>query len=538
MSAAGPCSRKVGQWEVGAQLGSGSFAVVWHAVHCETGVHAAIKEIPTARLTPKLKESLDSEIKVLGCVRHRNIVSLLDTIVEPDRIFLVLEYCPGGDLSDLIRRHGRLSEAQARRFMHQLGAGLKALRTHNLIHRDLKPQNLLLTTQGDDAEIKIADFGFARDLQPAGMADTLCGSPLYMAPEILLYHKYDARADLWSVGTILYEMLVGRPPFTGQNHIHLLKNIERREAKIPHSTAQDLSQDCQDLVARLLRRRPTERLTFQDFFAHPFMNEESSELSPLGSRVGGASPQGFGEQPPPFKLTADEWAELQQRGQQGVVDDANQQLSAIIESEYVVVSRPETPGGATRAHASDTGMVLRPPTVSAVSEVDPRAPGGESRAELADAKGVGGSPKSVPGTSRRRRRASTRRTRRTPSCSREKPPERTARDPPPTHTPRSSTPSRCPSAAPRRSPRSKSANTTPSPASGPRPGASSCRAAAPTSPRALPTAYTTCSAWPRRWRARRASSSRRRTATSSSRSRCSSRVCRSWSARSGWWSRQ
>lgn len=95
------------------------------------------------------------------------------------------------------------------------------------MQRDLKPQNLLLSESGPSAVLKIADFGFARNLQPQGLAETLCGSPLYMAPEILQSHKYDAKADLWSVGTILYELLVGRPPFNGANHIELLRNIER-----------------------------------------------------------------------------------------------------------------------------------------------------------------------------------------------------------------------------------------------------------------------------------------------------------------------
>ena len=113
---------------------------------------------------------------------------------------------------------------------------LKFLRQRNLIHRDIKPQNLLLTpapptelARGHPLGVpllKVADFGFARSLPNAMMAETLCGSPLYMAPEILSYKPYDAKADLWSVGAVLYEMAVGRPPFRAQNHIELLKKIE------------------------------------------------------------------------------------------------------------------------------------------------------------------------------------------------------------------------------------------------------------------------------------------------------------------------
>ena len=140
-----------------------------------------------------------------------------------------------------------------------------------LLQRDLKPQNLLLSDGTADAVLKIADFGFARSLQPQGLAETLCGSPLYMAPEILRFHKYDAKADLWSVGAILYELVVGRPPFDGDNTLHLLQNIERSDARIPDRVARHLSVECQDLIYKLLKRKPIERITFDEFFTHPFI---------------------------------------------------------------------------------------------------------------------------------------------------------------------------------------------------------------------------------------------------------------------------
>lgn len=127
-----------------------------------------------------------------------------------------------------------MEEIAARRFMLQLARGLKAMRKAQIVHRDLKPQNLLLTSNDLNAELKIADFGFARYIRDSeGMADTVCGSPLYMAPEVLNYQRYDAKADLWSVGAILFEMLVGTVPFTGQNQVQLLRNIQKTEFKIP-----------------------------------------------------------------------------------------------------------------------------------------------------------------------------------------------------------------------------------------------------------------------------------------------------------------
>merc|ERR1719199_1734795 len=133
----------------------------------------------------------------------------------------------------VIRARGSLDEAQTQYYLQQLALGLAHIRSRNLIHRDLKPQNQLLSSMAPNAVLKIADFGFARYMQQQDLAETLCGSPLYMAPEILRFHKYDAKADLWSVGAIMFELLTARPPYTGANHVQLLKNIESRDPKFP-----------------------------------------------------------------------------------------------------------------------------------------------------------------------------------------------------------------------------------------------------------------------------------------------------------------
>ncbi|KAI3942917.1 hypothetical protein MKW92_042524 [Papaver armeniacum] len=190
-------ARVVGDYIVGKQIGSGSFSVVWHARHRVHGLEVAIKEIVMDRLSKKLQDNLLQEIEILRKINHPNIIRLFDIIEVPGRINLVLEYCRGGDLSRYIQRHERIPEDTAKHFMKQLAAGLQILRQNNLIHRDLKPQNLLLTTNDNQAVLKIADFGFARSLQPRGLAETLCGSPLYMAPEIMQLQKYDAKVTAY-----------------------------------------------------------------------------------------------------------------------------------------------------------------------------------------------------------------------------------------------------------------------------------------------------------------------------------------------------
>ncbi|CAI0471177.1 unnamed protein product, partial [Linum tenue] len=264
--------RVVGDYMVGRQIGSGSFSVVWHARHRVHGTEVAIKEIVTGRLNKKLQESLMSEIFILKRINHPNIISLHDIIEVPGRIHIVLEYCRGGDLSMYIQRHGRVPEALAKHFMQQLAAGLQVLRDNNLIHRDLKPQNLLLSTNDTNDILKMADFGFARSLQPRGLAETLCGSPLYMAPEIMQLQKYDAKADLWSVGAILFQLVTGKTPFTGSNQMQLLQNI-MKSTGLQFPPEVNLSTECTDLCYRLLRRNPVERLTFEEFFNHPFLSQ-------------------------------------------------------------------------------------------------------------------------------------------------------------------------------------------------------------------------------------------------------------------------
>ncbi len=227
-----------------------------------------------------------------------------------------MEYCELGDLSLFIKKREKLSthpatyemarkypsvpnaglnEVVTRHFLKQLASALQFLRQGNFVHRDVKPQNLLLLpsvlyrransdsrlilSASEDSLIpaagleslpmlKLADFGFARVLPSTSLAETLCGSPLYMAPEILRYERYDAKADLWSVGTVLYEMVSGKPPFRASNHVELLRKIEHAEDQIKFSRECQVSADMKGLIRALLKRNPVERLSFENFFSH------------------------------------------------------------------------------------------------------------------------------------------------------------------------------------------------------------------------------------------------------------------------------
>ncbi|XP_023638515.1 serine/threonine-protein kinase ATG1a isoform X2 [Capsella rubella] len=267
-------ARLVGDYELGPRIGSGSFAVVWLAKHRSSGFEVAVKEIDKKLLSPKVRDNLLKEISILRTIDHPNIIRFYESIETGDRIYLVLEYCSGGDLAGYINRHGKVPEAVAKHFMRQLALGLQVLHEKHFIHRDLKPQNLLLSSKEVTPLLKIGDFGFARSLTPESMAETFCGSPLYMAPEIIRNQKYDAKADLWSAGAILFQLVTGKPPFDGNNHIQLFHNIVRdTELKFPEDSVKEIHPDCVDLCRSLLRRNPIERLTFREFFTHMFLRE-------------------------------------------------------------------------------------------------------------------------------------------------------------------------------------------------------------------------------------------------------------------------
>lgn len=274
----------IGDYIVTSKLGSGSFAVVYKGYHKTSKLPVAIKALSLHKLNGKLLSNLEMEIAIMRQIDHPNIVKLYEIKKTDKHMYLVLEYCAGGDLQHHMRRQPQqsgghlLTENVARHFLRELAKGMQCLWQHNLIHRDLKPQNLLLVEDSPTSVLKIADFGFARHLATASMAETLCGSPLYMAPEILKFQKYDAKADLWSVGTILFEMVAGRPPYGGANHVQLLANIERQPLRFPPTV--QLSRPCHDLLVALLQRKPALRLGFTDFFADPFV-----DLQPLPEQI-------------------------------------------------------------------------------------------------------------------------------------------------------------------------------------------------------------------------------------------------------------
>lgn len=271
-------------------LGHGAFALVFRGRKKKSHEPVAIKQIALKAVPGKLSSIRQKEITILKELTHPNIVKLHDYVETSADIFLIMEYCNGGDMGDYLQSKGTLSETSIRHLARHIGSALKALYRLQIIHRDIKPQNLLLSyppsrrehRQFRDATIKLADFGFARYLTGTDLAATLCGSPLYMAPEILLGERYDSKADLWSVGTILFQCLSGTAPFLASNPHALRKKYEKEKLvpKIPEDTSQFLA----DLLLKLLKKEPQKRIAHDAFFSHPFLRDPSSSASsPAGA---------------------------------------------------------------------------------------------------------------------------------------------------------------------------------------------------------------------------------------------------------------
>ncbi|GMH06678.1 hypothetical protein Nepgr_008518 [Nepenthes gracilis] len=262
----------IGDYTLREKLGEGPYSTVWRAIHRITGEVVALKKVFLSKLNRKLRVSLDCELNFLSSVNHPNIIRLFNFFQVDGCIILVLEFCADGNLASYIRQHGNVQEQIAREFMHQLGAGLEILNSHHIIHRDLKPENILLSSQESGTLLKIADFGLSRILYRGEYAETVCGSALYMAPEVLQFQRYDEKVDMWSIGAIFFELLNGFPPFHGRTNVQLLQNI-KRSTSLPFSQLilRRLNPDCVDMCSRLLSINPVDRLSFEEFYHHRFL---------------------------------------------------------------------------------------------------------------------------------------------------------------------------------------------------------------------------------------------------------------------------
>uniref|UniRef100_A0A8R1TWT3 MAP/microtubule affinity-regulating kinase 3 n=1 Tax=Onchocerca volvulus TaxID=6282 RepID=A0A8R1TWT3_ONCVO len=266
----------IGKYKLLKTIGKGNFAKVKLAKHIPTGIEVAIKIIDKTALNPGSLHKLFREVKIMKQLDHPNIVKLYQVMETENTLYLVMEYASGGEVFDYLVAHGRMKEKEARAKFRQIVSAVQYLHQKNIIHRDLKAENLLLDS---DMNIKIADFGFSNQFVIGNKLDTFCGSPPYAAPELFQGKKYDGpEVDVWSLGVILYTLVSGSLPFDGQNLKELRERVLRGKYRIPFY----MSTDCENLLKKFLILNPARRGTLEAIMKDRWMNigYEDDELKP------------------------------------------------------------------------------------------------------------------------------------------------------------------------------------------------------------------------------------------------------------------
>ncbi|XP_059637771.1 CBL-interacting serine/threonine-protein kinase 6-like [Cornus florida] len=247
-----------GKYELGRLLGHGTFAKVYHARNLQSGKNVAMKVVGKEKVIKVgMTEQVKREISVMKMVKHPNIVELHEVMASKSRIYFAMEFVRGGELFAKIAK-GRLREEVARNYFQQLISAVDFCHSRGVYHRDLKPENLLLDDEGN---LKVTDFGlsaFAEHLKQDGLLHTTCGTPAYVAPEVIGKKGYDgAKADIWSCGVILYVLLAGFLPFQDDNIVSMYRKIYKGDFKCPPW----FSSESRRLITKLLDPNPNTRIS-------------------------------------------------------------------------------------------------------------------------------------------------------------------------------------------------------------------------------------------------------------------------------------
>lgn len=266
----------LGHYRLIKTIGKGNFAKVKLAKHIPTMKEVAIKIIDKSLLNQQSLKKLFREVTIMKMLNHPNIVKLYEVIDSQRILYLVMEYASGGEVFDYLVAHGRMREKEARAKFRQIVSAVQYCHQKQIIHRDLKAENLLLDSE---MNIKIADFGFSNEFVPGQTLDTFCGSPPYAAPELFKGLRYEGpEVDIWSLGVILYTLVSGTLPFDGNNLKELRERVLRGKYRVPFY----MSTDCENLLKKFLVLNPHKRASLETIMKDKWMNVgyEDDELRP------------------------------------------------------------------------------------------------------------------------------------------------------------------------------------------------------------------------------------------------------------------
>eukprot|EP01128_Nolandella_sp_AFSM9_P011388 TRINITY_DN80_c0_g1_i1.p1 TRINITY_DN80_c0_g1~~TRINITY_DN80_c0_g1_i1.p1 ORF type:complete len:378 (+),score=126.02 TRINITY_DN80_c0_g1_i1:49-1134(+) len=268
------------EYMLGDELGTGGFSVVVEATSKSDGEKYAVKIIDKTMIKEDIK-LLKREIDIMKKVNHTNILKLHEIYEDDEKVYIVMELIDGSELFDRIVEKGYYSENNARIVVKQILKAVKYLHEKGIAHRDLKPENLLCSGIDEDEVVKIADFGLSKIQTDEEFLQTSCGTPGYVAPEVLLCESYDQSVDMWGVGIITYILLAGYPPFYDENNpgddTALFEKVINVEYDLDDECWDDVGDDAKDFIQKLLLKNPKDRLTAEQALSHPWFKSKLND---------------------------------------------------------------------------------------------------------------------------------------------------------------------------------------------------------------------------------------------------------------------
>ncbi|XP_056404043.1 aurora kinase A isoform X2 [Hyla sarda] len=257
-------------FEIGRPLGKGKFGNVYLAREKQSKFILALKVLFKSQLEKAgVEHQLRREVEIQSHLRHPNILRLYGYFHDATRVYLILDYAPRGELYRELQRCTRFDDQRSATYINELADALLYCHSKKVIHRDIKPENLLL---GSNGELKIADFGWSVHA-PSSRRTTLCGTLDYLPPEMIEGRMHDEKVDLWSLGVLCYEFLVGKPPFEAETHQETYRRISKVEYQFPSYVCEG----ARDLIAKLLKHNPNQRLPLKDVLEHPWIVQNSTK---------------------------------------------------------------------------------------------------------------------------------------------------------------------------------------------------------------------------------------------------------------------
>ena len=263
------------EYTLGKIIGKGSFGMV------RLGVHKATKQVRAIKILKKNEvnmESLINEISILSKLSHPSIMQLYEIFEDNLNVYIVSEYCKGGELFDIISQKGSFTEKEACIIMKQLMSGICYCHQNGVVHRDLKPENILMESNSDNFSIKIIDWGCAKTIKKKEKLHQADGTSYYIAPEVLR-GNYDEKCDIWSCGVIFYILLCGYPPFNGENDEEIFEAVLKGEFEFPEEEWDSVSDDAKKLIKKMLTNNPQKRISALDSLKDSWFkkNEEKGD---------------------------------------------------------------------------------------------------------------------------------------------------------------------------------------------------------------------------------------------------------------------